>query len=85
MSQKLPVKNFRWMEQCELKNWESLPCILEVDLEYPKELHDLHTEYPLAPEKMIIGNVKKIVPNLNDKERYVLHYESLKQIFEFRS
>ena len=29
-------------------DWEGLSCILEVDLEFPKELHDLHNEYPLA-------------------------------------
>ena len=28
--------------------------ILEVDLEYPPELHDLHNDYPLAPEKMVV-------------------------------
>ncbi len=80
MSQKLPVREFRWMEPNELGNWRSIPCILEVDLEYPKELHDLHNEYPLAPEKMIPpgGKVKKLIPNLNDKERYVLHHENLK-------
>ena len=26
--------------------------ILEVDLKYPKKLHDLHNDYPLAPEKI---------------------------------
>ena len=80
MSQKLPVRDFRWMDTNELGNWRSIPCILEVDLEYPKELHDLHNEYPLAPEKMIPtgGKVSKLIPNLNDKERYVLHHENLK-------
>ncbi len=55
-----------------------MPCILEVDLEYPKELHDLHNEYPLAPEKRLNGKVEKLVPNLNDKKEYVIHYENLK-------
>ncbi len=36
MSHDLPVKNFRWMDEDELKNWQTKPCILEVDLEYPK-------------------------------------------------
>ena len=80
MSQKLRVGDFRWMDTNELGNWRSIPFILEVDLEYPKELHDLHNEYPLAPEKMIPtgGKVSKLIPNLNDKERYVLHHENLK-------
>ena len=33
----------------------SIGCILEVDLEYPSELHDLHNDYPLAPEKLEIS------------------------------
>ncbi len=78
MSKPLPYKNFRCMRDDELKNWRSMPCILEVDLEYPEELHDLHNEYPLAPEKITIGKVEKLVPNLNDKKNYVLHYENLK-------
>ncbi len=80
MSEKLPVKDFRWMGTDELENWRSTPCILEVDLEYPKELHDLHNEYPLAPEKMVPpgGKVSKLIPSLNNKERYVLHHENLK-------
>ncbi len=78
MSHKLPVKNFYWMCESEFKFWRSKPCILEVDLEYPKELHDFHSEYPLAPERLQINKVDKLVPNLHDKKKYVLHYKSLK-------
>uniref|UniRef100_A0A6A7FU88 Uncharacterized protein n=1 Tax=Hirondellea gigas TaxID=1518452 RepID=A0A6A7FU88_9CRUS len=56
--------------------------ILEVDLEYPDELHDLHNDHPLAPENMIIGKVKKLVANLRSKDKYVLHYRSLKQCID---
>ena len=37
----LPTHGFEWMSEEELKNWRSHSCILEVDLEYPKEIHDL--------------------------------------------
>ena len=51
---------------------------LEVDLEYPEDLHDLHNDYPLAPERIKIRNVVKLIPNLNNKTNYVVHYENLK-------
>ena len=51
MSMKLPTHCFKWMKYNELTTWRKYPCILEVDLEYPKELHDLHNDYPLAPER----------------------------------
>ena len=57
---------------------EHLSCFLEVDLEYPEDLHDLHNDYPLAPESIKIGNVEKLIPNLNNKTNYVVHYENLK-------
>ncbi len=78
MSEPQPHKNFKWMNADELENWESKPCILEVDLEYPKELHDKHNEYPLTPERLLVDKVEKLVPNLNDKTKYVLHHENLK-------
>ena len=103
MSQKLPTGDFRWIPSPEYINLDSYDensakgLILEVDLEYPPELHRLHNDYPLAPEKMVvreemlsdysreilgregmtIGKVQKLIPNLKDKEKYVLHYRNL--------
>ena len=71
--------------------------ILEVDLKYPKEFHELHNNYPLAPEKRTVtndilsnycknipekygikvGDIKKLVPNLGNKAKYVVHYRNL--------
>ena len=68
MMKPLPVGDFEWMKEDERKDWKNIPCILEVDLEYPKDLHDLHNDYPLAPERLKIGNVKKLIPNLGDKK-----------------
>ena len=67
------------MEVSELETWENHSCILEVDLEYPKSLHDLHSDYPLAPEQIDVNKVLKLIPNLGDKKKYMLHYENLKQ------
>ena len=102
MSQSLPTKDFKWInsEDFILENYKNNTkkgAILEVDLEYPEELHDLHNDYPLAPEKILItdnmlskyckdlkekenissGRVHKLVPNLKNKEKYVLHYKNL--------
>ena len=41
-------------------------------------LHDLHNDYPLAPERLKINNVEKLIPNLWDKEKYIVHHENLK-------
>ena len=79
MSQKLPIGNFRWMTSKQLDKWFEYPCILEVDLEYPQDLHDLHDDYPLAPERLMVDKVEKLIPNLNSKEKYVIHHEALKQ------
>ena len=79
MSKPLPTHGFKWMKDSELNVWEKTPCILEVDLEYPKELHDLHNDYPLAPEQIEVNKTKKLIPNLWDKKNYVIHYENLKQ------
>ena len=79
MSKPLPTHGFTWMKVSELETWENYSCILEVDLEYPKSLHDLHSDYPLAPEQIEVNKIEKLIPNLGDKEKYIVHYENLKQ------
>ena len=62
MRQYLPISNFKWIENIDkieqklmnIKNNSSTGYVLEVDLEYPKKLHDIHNDYPLAPEKINI-------------------------------
>ena len=80
MCMKLPTKGFKWMNKSELNVWEKIPCILEVDLDYPERLHDSHNDYPLAPERVMCDKkLEKLIPNLRDKTRYVVHYQTLKQ------
>ena len=105
MSQYLPTGNFKWLSQKQIEKTNlgkytensKKGLILEVDLEYPQELHDLHNDYPLGPEKVKVakdmlsdyckkiadkfnissGLVHKLIPTLNDKEKYILHYRNL--------
>ena len=78
MSKPLPTHGFKWMTEEEIESWKTQPCILEVDLQYPQKLHDLHNDYPLAPERLIVNKVEKLIPNLNEKTKYVIHHETLK-------
>ena len=103
MSQYLPTGGFKWLDVNDFillddyTDTNDKGLILEVDLEYPDELHDLHNDYPLAPEKLNVtgdmlstyckeiankfnmssGLVKKLIPTLGYKEKYVLHYRNL--------
>ena len=62
MCQHLPVGGFRWLNSAELKKFKlnkykadsKRGCFLEVDLEYPEKLHDLHNDYPCASEKLVV-------------------------------
>ncbi len=107
MSQYLPTHNFKWIDTNnfnvnEISDDYKYGYIMEVDLEYPIELHDSHSDYPLAPERILIKNdmlsmysteiknkldigdckVEKLVPNLFNKTRYVVHYRNLKFYLE---
>ena len=58
MSQSLPTVTFKWLKEDKwddiFKNKEGIGYFIECNLEYPKELHDLHNDCPLAPEKLIV-------------------------------
>jgi len=83
MSQKLPTGNFKWITEKRCRDLEKgkpfPPSFLEVDLEYPKKLHDSHKDYPFCPERLAINKVEKLIPNLNNKRNYVIHYRALEQ------
>ena len=86
MMQALPVGKFQWMTKSALQNWERIVnsentgCTLEVDLEYPRNLHDFHDDFPLAPELLETNGFQKLIPNLRDKYKMVLDGRSL-QLF----
>ena len=91
------VKNVDELDVISINEKSDVGYILEDDLKYPKELHELHNNYPLAPEKLIVtndilskycksiadkyevkvGDVKKLIPNLSNKTKYVVHYRNL--------
>ena len=88
MSQKLPVNNFKWVEYTSKINEEFIKnynensykgYILEVDVKYPKKLHDLHSDLPFLPKRIKVDKCKKLVCNLHNKNKYVAHIKSLKQ------
>ena len=88
MSQKLPVNGFKWVKNTSkideefLKNYDEdsdKEYILQVDVTYPRKLHDLHSDLPFLPKRMKIDKCKKLVCNLRNKKKYVVHIRSLKQ------
>ena len=91
MCKKLSVNGFKWIKDTSkidekfIKNCDEdsdMGYILEVNVEYHKKLHDLHSGMPFLPERMEIDKCKKLVCNLYNKEKYVVHIRSLKQALE---
>ena len=91
MSQKLPVGGFKWKKnklkfnEDIIKNYgedSDKVYILEVDLDYPKEFHDLHSDFRFFVERMEINKYNKLLCNLYNKNNYVVHIISLKQALD---
>ena len=85
MSQKLPVNGFKWvnnkMNKEFIKNYDENSdkgYILEVDIKYPRKLHDLHSDLPVLSKRVKIDKCEKLVCNLR-KKKYVVQIKSLKQ------
>ena len=92
MSKFLITSIFKWIDpkHFDVNKCSSnilIGCVLDIDLEYRKELRELHSYYPFGQYQLMIadfynipiGNVKRLVTNLVDKEKYVLQYEHLQR------
>ena len=85
MAKKLPYAGFKWLQE-ELSldfvhNYNDNSDVgytLEVDLHYPKHLHDKHNDYPLAPERLKLGHCEKLCGTFYDKKNYVVDIRNLK-------
>ncbi|XP_055371861.1 metacaspase-2-like [Condylostylus longicornis] len=70
---------YGWNFILNISDKNGIGYIFEVDLNYPTQLHDIHRDLPFCPEHLLTdSNEKKIVATLYNKDRYVLHYRSLK-------
>ena len=89
MSEKLPINGFKWVNDISGRNEKFVKSydkknsdkvyILEVDVDYPSKLHKLHSDMPFLPERMKIDKTQKLLCNLRDKKKYVVHISILKQ------
>ena len=93
MSEKLPVDGFEWVEDLSIidedfiKNYDEdskVGYFIKADIEYPKELHNKHSDLPFLPQRMKVNKCKKLVCNLYDKKDYVDHIRLLKQALNNR-
>ena len=75
MSKHLPYEGFKWLKnvdkfdvkpitECNSIEKSPIGYFLQVDLEYPDELHELHNDYPLAPENLLVICCQNIVKQL---------------------
>ena len=96
MSQNLPTHGFKWMKNItkekvmdilekanhSMSNHGKKGYIFEVDLEYPEYLWDSHNDYPLAPEKLKVNGVEKLICHFKPRKNYVVRYRTLRQCLE---
>ena len=87
MCKKLPVKNFKWDDINKytddiIKNYDEddkYGALLEVDIEYPKELHKFYIDLPFLCDRKTINKTSKLITSFEDKKEYVMHISTLKQ------
>ena len=84
MFQELPVNGFKWKKNVSkfdedfIKNYDedsNKGYILEVDVEYPKDLHNLHSDLPFLSRRMKIEKCNKLVCSFYDKKNMLFIYE----------
>ena len=77
MSQKLPVNSFKWVEKLSRFNEKFIKIcnensdkgyFLKVDIDYPKELLNLHKDLPFLPERKKVNKVEKLTCGIEEKK-----------------
>jgi hypothetical protein len=75
ISQPLPTDGFRFLNEYELIKLENgeynLPFLVEVDFDYPDELHDLQCK------------VQKLIPHLGKRDKYVIQHVAYRQYLKY--
>ena len=90
MCKKVPTGWFKWIDVKEfteekIKSYDdnsNTGAILKVDIEYPKELHNLHKDLPFLCERRRLDKTSKLVTTLDDKEEYAIQISALKQALD---
>ena len=83
MCKQLPYCGFKWgteMTTDFVQNYEECEdgYTIECDISYPKELHDKHNDYPLAPERLKVGTCQKLCGTFYNKKDYIVDIRNLK-------
>ena len=88
MFRNLHLGGCKWVEETSKSNEDFTKsyhdnsdegCFLEVDVQYPENLYNLHNDLPSFPERMKTQKVEKLVERLHGKEEYVMHRRYLKE------
>ena len=88
MSQKLPTNGSKWVEDLSQFNQDFIKkhdensyigYFLEIDIDYPKRLFNVHKDLPFLPERRKVKKVEKLICSIEDKKEYVVHIRALKQ------
>ena len=86
MSQKLPVNGFKWVKNLSqfnksfIRNYNEnsdIGYFLELDIDYPEKLFNLHKDLPFLPERKKVNKVEKLICSIENKKKFVIHLRVL--------
>ena len=86
MSQKLPVNGFKWVKNLSqfnksfIRNYNEnsdIGYFLELDIDYPEKLFNLHKDLPFLPERKKVNKVEKLICSIENKKEFVIHLRVL--------
>ena len=92
MSQPLPGSGFKWVKNKSkftsgfILNYDvysDVGYIFEATIKYPEILPGKHNDVPFLPQKEKVNKFEKLICNVRDKEKYVVHIRALKQSLKY--